>query len=364
MVAESMEAGTGAAQPEAAQQTASEQHIVEKPESLWATAALLAGVGLFLYLVRQILPPFVVGAVLAYIFAPMVGYIERRARLPRALAILSFLFLLLGPLVALGWLVEPALVGETKDLATNTPAIINNLSVQLFGGQSFSLLGQTVDAPTVADYLLGFLLDFMGTPAQAIHVAASAVEIALDSFLSLVLLFYFLLDPKRFGEAILRLVPLQHRPQLRTVGREINLVLARYFRGLLFLVVLMSSVTWIGLAMIFHLPYSLPIAIATGFLEIIPFLGPVLAASIASVVALSHGGTNLALAVALFYLVLRQLEDQLVMPAVIGRAVEIYPAVAIFAVLAGGALGGVLGALLGIPVAAAVKVAFDRWRPL
>lgn len=352
---------------EAAQQALPEQPqagLARERESPWVTAALLAGIALFLFLVRQILPPFVVGASLAYIFSPVVGYIERRLRLPRVAAVLTFLLLLLGPLAILGWLLEPALVAETKELGTNSAAILNNLLVQLFGGQSFNVLGQVVDADSVGSYLLGVLLDFLGTPAQAIHVVSSAVEVALDGFLSLVLLFYFLLDPKRFAGAILRLIPPHQRPQLVSVGREIHLVLGRYVRGLMFLVVLMSAANWIGLSLLFHLPYSLPIAIASGFLEIVPFLGPVLAATVASVVALFYGGTSLALAVVLFYLVLRQLEDQLVMPTVIGHAVEIYPAVAIFAVLAGGAIGGVLGALLGIPVAAAVKVAFDRWRPL
>lgn len=360
-MSESVEAG-----PEAAQTALVGQQNgpLSKSESPWISIALLAGIGLLLYLVRQILPPFVMGAVLAYIFSPAVGYIEQRARMPRILAVLSFLLLLLGPLAILAWLVEPALVQETKELGSNSPAILNNLSLQLFGGQSINILGQVVDSNSVANYLLGALLDFLGTPAQAIRVAASAVEVALDGFLSLVLLFYFLLEPKRFAGAVLRLVPSHYREQLQEVAKDIHLVLARYIRGLLFLVILMSTTTWVGLSLIFHLPYSLPIAIATGFLEIIPFLGPVLAAALASVVALFYGGANLALAVALFYLVLRQLEDQLVMPAVIGRAVEIYPAVAIFAVLAGGAIGGILGALLGIPVAAAIKVAFDRWRPL
>ena len=126
-------------------------------------------------------------------------------------------------------------------------------------------------------------------------------------------------------------------------------MLGRYVRGLIFLVALMSTATWLGLTLIFRLPHALPIAITTGLLEIIPFLGPVLAGTIAAVVGLFYGGANMAVWIALFYLVLRQLEDQLVMPAVIGHAVELHPVVTIFAVLAGSALAGVLGALMAIP---------------
>lgn len=340
-----------------------EDHPHGEHEPLWVTAALLAGIVLFLYLVRRILAPFVIAAALAYVFSPTVGWIEKRLRIRRIFAVLLFLLLALGPVAILVWFLYPVLVRETRELATNTPAILSNLLLQLFGGESIEFLGQTVAVDTVTDYLLDALLSAFGTPSEAIHVAASIVEAGFDAFLSVVLLFYFLLDPKRFAKGALRLLPPEHRAQAQSVGHDIHLVLARYVRGLLFLVALMSTATWLGLTLIFHLPYALPIAIATGFLEIIPFLGPVLAAGIASIVGLFHGGPNIALGIALLYLVLRQLEDQLVMPVVIGRAVEIYPAVAIFAVLAGGALAGVLGALLGIPVAAAVKIAFDRWRP-
>jgi predicted PurR-regulated permease PerM len=148
---------------------------------------------------------------------------------------------------------------------------------------------------------------------------------------------------------------------MRSAAKDVNVVLSRYVRGLLFLVALMSAVTWAGLTFVFHLPFALPIAIATGLLEVIPFVGPIAAGALAAVVAFSHGGVGLTVGVAVFYFVLRQAEDQLVMPAVIGRAVALHPAVIIFAVLAGGTIGGVLGTLLAIPTAAALKVLLDHW---
>src|ERR671931_345742 len=107
-----------------------------------------------------------------------------------------------------------------------------------------------------------------------------------------------------------------------------------------------ASVTFLVLHFIFHLRFALPIAIATGFLEVIPVIGPISAGAIACVVALGQDGVTQALWVALAYLILRQLEDQLIMPQVVGRVVHLHPLVTICAVLAGGAVAGVLGMVL------------------
>jgi predicted PurR-regulated permease PerM len=344
--------------PADAQRLARQSH-----EPGWATAMLLIAVGIFLYLVRAILPPFVIAAVLAYVFSPVVGWIEARGRMRRALAGLIFLLAVLAPIVILIWAVEPTLVAETNELATDAPSIINNLLVDVFGSDTIRVLGQTLDARVVSAYFQRGVLDALGSPPGAIRAAAVVVELLLNGFLTLVLLVYFLLNPRPLGLMAMRLVPRERQEEWRKLALGVHTVLGRYVRGLAFLVVLMSVVTWLGLALVFHLPYAVPIAVTTGFLEIIPFLGPVTAGAIAAAVGLSHGGVQLALGIAVFYLVLRQMEDQLVMPLVIGRVVELHPAVAIFAVLAGTALWGVLGALLGIPVAAAVKVAFEHFRP-
>ncbi len=346
--------------PPPAEEPASDRQQAEPP---WVLLALLAAIGVFLYLVRPILPPFVIAGALAYIFNPVVSWIEIHGRMRRAFAAIIFLLAVLGPVAAVVWIVEPAMARETNELATDAPNIINNLLIQLFGSSEVEILGQTLDSRTIGIYLQRGLLDALGSPPGAIRAAAVIVEALLSTVLTLVLLAYFLANPKPFGVMALRLIPAEHRQEWSLLAHDIHIVLGRYLRGLALLVLLMSTATWLGLALVFHLPYSLPIALATGFLEIIPFLGPVAAGTIAAAVALSHGGAQLVLWVVIFYLVLRQLEDQLVMPLVIGKVVELHPAITIFAVLAGTTLWGILGALLGIPVAAAIKVAFEHFRP-
>ncbi|MBV9359148.1 MAG: AI-2E family transporter, partial [Chloroflexi bacterium] len=134
-------------------------------------------------------------------------------------------------------------------------------------------------------------------------------------------------------------------------------------RGQLILVVLMSTVTFIVLEWIFHLPYALWLGIMTGILELIPLLGPFTAGTIACAVALSQGGPTEAIGVGLTYFALRELEDQLVMPVVVGRAVHVHPLLTIFAVLTGERIAGVLGMILAVPIAAGIKVVLDYAYP-
>jgi predicted PurR-regulated permease PerM len=136
-------------------------------------------------------------------------------------------------------------------------------------------------------------------------------------------------------------------------------VLGRYLRGQLVLIVLMSSVTFIVLEWAFRLPYALWVGILTGILEVIPLIGPIAAGTIACTVGFSQGGPNEAAALAVTYLVLRQIEDQLVMPIIVGRAVHVHPLVTIFAVLTGEKIAGVLGMILAVPITAALKVVVD-----
>ena len=113
----------------------------------------------------------------------------------------------------------------------------------------------------------------------------------------------------------------------------------------------------------FGVRYALVIAIVSGFLEIIPVIGPWSAASIGMSVALFQatapfGWPNwvLALVVGLVYFILRMFEDNFIIPQVVGHAVHLHPVLVLFAVLAGGAMGGAFGLLIGIPVAAIVRL--------
>lgn len=330
----------------------------------WRSApawAAIAAVAFFLFLVRSVLPPFLVGGVIAYVLGPVVAGLEERWRLPRPLATFVLYLAFIGPLVLLVVFFGGRFYAETRLLIIRSPFLFDRILVDLFGPGPYNLFGTPVEPRQVSIDLFDSLRQYVGTPGAAIHAATVVFEFVLKAFLSLIVSIYLLIDSERVNSLLMRLVPEDRRGAVLKVSEEIHRTLARFLRRQMLLVGLVSSVTFIGLEFLFHLHYAVAIAVATGFLEIVPFLGPVVAGTIAALVALTQDGTTLMTAVIVFYFIVRQLEDQVVMPVVLGRAVELHPLVVIFAVLAGGALAGIIGTLVAVPLAASVKVVLDAW---
>lgn len=334
--------------------------VVRKDLARWSALLALAAL---LWVVREALPPFIIAAILAYILSPLADELAARLRIRRARAAL---LVFLGVLVLLGvggYLLDMRLSSEMRELTRQGPNSLEAAIDQITGGQVLDAFGQEVTSRDLARFIDSTVRNEFGTPRQAFQAARLGLDLTLALILALLALAYFLVDGQRFWKYLLRFVPGDHRPNVQTVAAEIHRVLARYLRGQLALILLMTAVTFVALEYIFHLPYALWIAILTGFLEVIPLIGPVTAGAIACLVGLAQGGPGEAAALALLYFILRQTEDQLVMPQVVGRAVHVHPLVTIFAVLAGEKIAGVLGMVLAVPIAAAVKVVLDYAYP-
>ena len=317
---------------------------------------LLVAVAIVLWLGRDVLGPFVLAAALAYAFTPLVDRVVEGTGWPRPAVVgLGYAAALIG-LALLIRLVAGPLLAESDLLARNGPRALAVLLRQLLGSDTVVLGGVTVSIDQLARALRDVLTGLVTSPGGALHLATRLGESLLDALLVVIVTFYMLLDGARAWAFALGLVPEPERSRLRLVAGRVHSVLGRWLRGTLLLVGLVALVLYLVLGPILHLPYALALAILTGILEVIPLVGPLIAAALAVIVAFSVGGPGLALVVAVVYLVVREVEDQLVMPVVIGRAVDLHPAVTIFAVLVGLSAFGILGGLLAVPAAAALNV--------
>ncbi len=322
----------------------------------WIVLAIFAA---FLYAVHSVLPPFIIALVLAYVFVPGIDWLSKRFNWPRGLVVLGFYLVFIG-VVAFGvFAIEPALVSEARDLSRDAPGLMRNLFVQAVGAEEISVFGQTVRADQVTAQVLRSLQENSIGPEGAVRIAESVLRIIFEFLLFLIVLFYLLKDWHRLAATVLAFMPAQSRPRIRDVALRIHALLGQYVRGQIALVLLMAVATWLILTFVFHLRFALPIAVATGLLEIVPLAGPAVAAAVAAIVAFSQGGGQFALLVIVFYTIARHVEDYLVVPNVVGRAVHLHPVVSIFAVLAGGAIGGILGTILAVPTAAALVVLWN-----
>ena len=327
----------------------------------WVVLALATLV--VLWLARDVLGPFVVGAVIAYAFGPPVTVAQRRTGWPRIAVVGVGYIVSLAIVIILAALLADQAVREFGTLATGGPDALATTLRSLVGADSINLAGQTFSISEIAQAAEDQIAGLFASPGDALHLATEAGSFLLDSFLVVVVSFYLLLDGPRLLERMVLRVPDDRRDRLVAILERIHVTLGRWLRGQLLLIALVALAVYLILGPILHVPHALAIGILTGILEILPLVGPIVATAIAAIFAFSSGGLTLAIIVVVIYFVLRQVEDQLVMPVVIGRIVHLHPVVTIFAVLVGLSAFGLLGGVLGVPVAAAAMVVFNEFFP-
>jgi predicted PurR-regulated permease PerM len=277
-------------------------------------------------------------------------------------------------IIAIGYLLLFATVGalafiaadkagqELTDLSSGGHDIFSSALHKLFG-DTIVVAGNYYSVETLATQIRQAFLGWIDSPSSAVQAAERAVEIGLQVILCLIVTFYLLLDGHRFGQFALRFLDREQRADTLRIAHRIHVVLGRWLRGQLLLIALVSVVFYAILGPILHVPYALALGILSGVLEIIPLVGPVVAAALAGTVTFATRGTDTTIVVLVVYVVVRQVEDQVVMPLVIGRAVHLHPVITIFAVLVGLSAWGILGGLLGVPVAAALNVTLHEFYP-
>ena len=310
----------------------------------------------FIYQVRHVFPPMIVGGIFAYLVLPIVQGLTARTRLPIGISTLLIYSLIFGSIVATFCFLGPSVARELKDLADpiNQRHIVHSAITQLV-----DLLKLHVDIEVATNNAMMSIQHGFGKPEELVHLGGLLSHGALSLLVCVVSSIYFTLDSQAVGRFFLRYVPENRRSGVIELFGQMNVMLSKYVRGQIMLIVIMSTVAWLFLHFALHMKYALPVAILSGFLEIIPVLGPILATTTATLVGISQFGPQAALAIIVFYTLARWIEDYVVVPKIIGHAVELHPLAVIFAVLCGETLAGGLGMLIAIPVAACVKLILD-----
>lgn len=334
---------------------------------LWAKIATGAVVvTLFVLLLRgmgSLLSPFLWALVAAYLLSPAVRWLSTRTNTRRFWWVL-LVYIIAGFLVYTGLnVLVPRLANQINDLQTAAPDFARNASEWIERNGQFNVGTFQVDLrPAEADIVTWFSDVASSISSSVPEIVLGVIEQLILGLVFLVVTFYLMLQGDRIVASVYNLVPAPYRDEIRTLGNSVDRVLGAYIRSQLILIGLMSVLTW-GALTLLGVRYALILGIATGFLEVIPFVGPYTAAGIAIFVSLVQSTTPfgwpnwvLAAVVGLTYLVLRQAEDHLIIPNLVGHIVELHPIIVIFAILAGGHLGGALGLLVAIPVAATLRI--------
>jgi predicted PurR-regulated permease PerM len=312
---------------------------------------------------RPVMLPFVVGAIVAYAFSPAIDSLQARTGRSRLLVVVMSYAAGLVVLAAIAIAFAGPVSREASLLIRSGPDALTTAIHQVLGADSLTIGDRTFTVEEISFQAKAALDAFLQTPEGALLAAQQLLHGLLDIVLILIVTFFLLLDGERFGTTVLRFIDRNDRSKVQQIAARTHVVVGQWMRGQLILVVFVSVIVTIVLGPILHLPNAAALGVMTGLLEVITFIGPIIAGTIVGIVALSTGGPTLAITAVVFLFVLRQFEDVVMMPAVLGRAVHLHPLVALFAVVVGSTAFGVVGTFLGLPVAAAISVAMHELFP-
>jgi predicted PurR-regulated permease PerM len=331
-----------------------------------AWTILLVGAGLALvYVLRHVLLLLAFSVFFAYLIFPLVTAAERwipgfRSR-ARALALV---YLLLIAALALGGApLGPRVGEEVRGLAERLPEIARQLS-------SGAIVSETLQRHGIGAELTSHVASTLRAHAGEILASAQGATVGVLKWLSgawvIILIpifaFFILKDGEAFmarGTALLG--RRQHRERWQAIIQDLHHLLGEYMRAL----VLLSLITFVVWSMVFlvaGLPYPIMLAVIGGVLEVLPLVGPVVAGVIVlSVTAFTGYGHTLALLI--FIVGWRFVQDYVSVPLVMGRGIELHPALIIFGVIAGGELAGPAGMFLSVPVIASLRIVWRHAGP-
>jgi putative heme transporter len=291
-------------------------------------------------------------------FSPLVRIIERprateRWRVPRWLAILLIYIAIVAVFVLLGLMVIPPLVAQAESLWTKMPSEFNKFQNFLITHRLMTHRVTLEEAVQNAPRGTG------GNAVGTVLVAISSVIGGIFGVVTILILsFYLLVEANAMFEYIVRFVPASRRGDVATAAREAVLKVSAWLRAQFVLAGVMGVFAAIGLWLM-GVPYFYVIALIAAIGETIPIVGPVIGGVTAVAVAISVS-PKLALTVGVYFLVLHQLEANVLVPKIMERRVGVSPVAVMVALLVGGALWGLVGAILAIPTTAILSVIIEE----
>jgi predicted PurR-regulated permease PerM len=326
------------------------------PGEARAVILAAAAMAIFLYFIRLILLPFILPAILAYICTPAIDWLTRRTRWPRLVFAIGFFLVIMGIGILFGVFAAGRIADEAESLAFDLQGTLQRLVGDATGNHPVQILGHTVDPQQTVKILLDRIADWIGQTDQLAVFAGYGLALITGAFLCVVLLFYFLTSGERIARGLLWIVPPHRRALVRRIWARLDPVLTRYFVGMIAVVIYATSASYVGLGFFLDIHHAVLLALLTGVLETVPFIGPTAAAIIAGLVSLQTAtGFMSILDYALYATALRLSIDQLIGPVVLGAAARLHPVLIIFCFLAGGIVFGIPGVILAVPVALLIK---------
>lgn len=327
---------------------AADPHFVRRTLIVIGLATLVVAVALLLWNAVDIFLLAFAGVLLATFLNTPARFVSDRTAVPHGLALAGVLLLLLLLVVGTGFLAGPSIGEQATQLFERLPASVEELrdGVEGLPGGAWVLERMpSGDDATLAGS--GLVSSITGTASMFWDGLAKLLFVF---FLGL----YLAASPRTYRNGLATLIPPARRERGLEILNRIGRVLQGWILGQLVSMVLVGSLTFLGLSLL-GIPLALILGIIAGSLEFVPIVGPFLAFVPAALLAFTQGPTA-ALWVVVLYVVIQQIEGQIIVPLVQKRAIDLPPALTIGAVFVGGAAFGPVGLLVATPLAAVLLV--------
>lgn len=326
------------------------------------TTGLALLLALALYQFRGIIAPVTIALIIAYVLTPVVDALERRSRIPRGLNVLLVDLLALALVAVIPALVAPTLIEQARQLDVDFEALTEDV-IGSVAETLEAVVGSSIDVEELLEQtqvsIQGLLQPLLSQSVFFLLDLATGIFWAVFVF---VVSFYLMRDWHRVTAYFRSVVPPGYGRDYAGLTAELKRIWQAFFRGQVVLSLVIATTVAIAMAVV-GLPNALLLGLLAGLLEVVPNVGPVVAAIPAVALALLQGSSWIplpplwfALLVVGIYVVIQQVENNYLVPRIIGGSVRLHPLVVLVGAIAGARMAGILGIFLAAPVLASARV--------
>ncbi len=301
----------------------------------------------FVYLIRDVLIMVFISLIIAAAIDGPVDWLARH-RVRRVFGTIIIYLLIFAVLTLSVYLIFPTLAEQLRILAVNLPVYLDKL------GAGFSIVQQKIGESALQQILDNASGQLSGAASDVFGTAVNVFGGIFNAVIVFVISVYLVIQDKSLKDLLANILPERHQAYVINLAERIQSKLGAWVRGQILLMFIIGLLFFVGLFLL-KVKFALTLALIGGLLEIIPFVGPILAGLIAAAISFSQS-PFLALLVLILYVVIHQLEGNVIAPLVMRRIVGLNPLVVIISVVIGAKLAGILGVFMAVPIAATFSV--------
>ncbi len=319
-----------------------DSHIVITSKSI-LTFFVIIGSLYLTYLIRNVLVLIFLGLILALALEPMVHWFYKR-RVPYGLSVFLVVMISIASLALVGSLALVPLLHQISLLSSNFPYYVQSV-LSLPGYEQFS-------SAIVSQLSAG--------SQQIFSITLGAFSSLLSAIIVTVFAIYILLDFDNLRSYMIGFFHPEMRKSAQKTLTNIEVKLKDWLRGQIALMIIIGLMSYIGLMLFGLRDYALALAVIAGFLEVIPVIGPTLSVVPAAIIGFTFS-TATGIGIIGLYIIIQQLENSIIVPKIMQKAVGFNPIITIVAFMVGAELFGILGAILSLPVVIIISEIFKSW---